>query len=121
MRKGASASNAAIDRAAFSACMFEVEDSVLTVVDEYFRSMGWVVASLIYDGMHVEHRDGDAQDPQTGRWLRLEEAMRAAEAAVQRKLGYKIDLKEKPLFEKPIVEAEEEIEYAEESGDDAQM
>jgi hypothetical protein len=121
VRKGASASNAAIDRAAFSACMFEVEDSVLTVVDEYFRSMGWVVASLIYDGMHVEHRDGDAQDPQTGRWLRIEEAMRAAEAAVERKLGYKIDLKEKPLFEKPLVEAEEEIEYAEESGDDAQM
>ena len=133
-RKAASASNAAIDRAAFSACMFEVEDSVLAVVDGHFRSTGWTVASLIYDGMHVEHRDGDAQDPQTGRWLRLEEAMRAAEAAVQRKLGYKIDLKEKPLFEKPIVEAEEieyaeesgdddeeEIEYAEESGDDAQM
>jgi hypothetical protein len=40
---------------------------------------------------------------------------------VERKLGYKIDLKEKPLFEKPLVEAEEEIEYAEESGDDAQM
>jgi len=38
---------------------------------------------------------------------------------VERKLGYKIDLKEKPLFEKPLVEAEEEIEYAEESGDDA--
>jgi len=113
--------------------MFEVEDSVLAVVDGHFRSTGWTVASLIYDGKLVEHRDGDAQDPQTGRWLRLEEAMRAAEAAVQRKLGYKIDLKEKPLFEKPIVEAEEieyaeesgddeeEIEYAKESGDDAQM
>ena len=110
-RKGPFASNAAIDRAAFSACMFEVEDSVLTVVDEYFRSMRWVAASLIYDGMHVEHRDGDAQDPQTGRWLRLEEAMRAAEADVERKLGYKIELKEKPLFEKPIVE---------ESGNDAE-
>ena len=126
-RKGASASNAAIDRAAFSHCMFEVEDSVLTVVDEYFRFKGWLVASLIYDGMHVEHRDGDTQDPQTGRWMRLEEAMRAAEAAVKCKLGYKIELKEKPLFEAEEIEYAEEsgddedegIEYAEESGDDA--
>ena len=127
-RKGASASNEAVDRAVFSHCIFEVEDAVLTVVDETFRSTGWVVASLIYDGMHVEHRNGDVHDP-TGRWLRLEEGMRAAEAAVQRKLGYKIVLKEKPLFEAEEIEyaeesgddEEEEIEYAEESGDDAQM
>ena len=95
--------------------MFELEDSVLSVADGHFRSKGWTVASLIYDGMHVEHRSSDTRDSQTGRWVQLEAAMREAEAAVQRKLGYTIELKEKPLFE-----GEEEIEYAEESGDESE-
>ena len=98
-RKAPSVSNSAIDHAAFSACMFEIEDSVLSVVDEYFRSKEWNVASLIYDGVHVEHRDGDQQDTHTGRWVQLEAAMRTAEAHVFNKLAYKIELKEKPLFE----------------------
>ena len=112
-RKGANSSNAAIDRAVFSHCMFELEDSVLSVVDAHFTSKGWTVASLIYDGMHVEHRRSDSQDPQTGRWTQLEAAMREAEAAVKRELGYKIELKEKPLFE-----GEEEIEDADTSEDE---
>ena len=98
-RKAPSVSNPAIDRAAFSACMFEIEDSVLSVVDESFRSKEWNVASLIYDGVHVEHRDRDQQDTHTGRWVQLEAAMRTAEAHVFNKLAYKIELKEKPLFE----------------------
>ena len=122
-RKGADASQAAIDRSVFSHCIFEIEDSVLSVVDKHFRSKGWNVASLIYDGMHVEHRDSDNQDPQTGRWMQLEAVMQEAENAVQCELGYKVELKEKPLFESVEGmesakdsghESVEEIEYAEE-------
>ena len=111
VHKGGAASNAAINRAAFSYCMFELEDDVLTAIDEYLQSVGWTVASLIFDGFHVEHRHGDTRDPETGLWVQLEAAMRGAEAAVQRKLGYKIALKEKLLFEE---EEQEEIVYAEE-------
>ena len=60
--------------------------------------------------MHVEHCGSDCQDPQTGRWTQLEAAMREAEAAVKRELDYKIELKEKPLFE-----GEEEVECADTS------
>ena len=66
---------------------------------ESLRSAGWTVGSLIYDGMHVEHREGDTCDPATGRWMQLEAAMRAAENAAFAKTGYKIHLLEKPLFE----------------------
>lgn len=100
-RKGPETSNVAIDRAVFSHCIFEAEDAVLATIDEHFRSPanGWTVASLIYDGMHVEHRNGDTQHAETGRWTQLEGVMRGAEAVVLRKLGYKIELKEKALFE----------------------
>jgi len=47
-------SNEAILRTAFSHCIFEVEDTVLTIIDRYFRKNRWTVGSLIYDGLHVE-------------------------------------------------------------------
>ena len=96
---GASVSNVAINRSVFSHCIFEVEDSVLSVVDKCLRELGWAVGSLIYDGMHVEHRGGDTLDPTSQRWIQLESAMRKAEAAVLTELGYSIKLCEKPLFQ----------------------
>lgn len=79
----------AIRRTIFSLCVFELEDAILDVVDRAFAEERWVVASLQYDGCHVEHRpDAD-----------LAAAMRRAEAAVRVKLGYRIQLAEKPLFE----------------------
>ena len=45
--------------------------------------------TLARDGAHVQHRD-DA---------RLTDALRAAEAAVERELGYTIALIEKPLYD----------------------
>ena len=114
--KGKDAYNVSIDRAIFSHCMFEVEDSALDVIDRYFREHGWDVGSLIYDGMHIGHRKGDTQDPATELWVQLEAAMRGAEAAVQAKTGYKIKLCEKPLFEEQTECGEEDdVEYAEES------
>ena len=62
---------------------------VLDAIDTSLRQQGWVVASLIFDGCHVEHRDGGD----------LTRAMRIAEQAVLDALGYKIELKEKPLYQ----------------------
>ena len=97
--KPVSFSRAAIARSAFSHVMFELEDRVLDAIDESFRNQGWTVASLIFDGMLVEHREGDTQDASTGCWLQLEDALRTAETAVLDKLGYRISLLEKPLYD----------------------
>ena len=48
----------AIKRTVFSLCIFELEDTVLGVIDEALRSAGWVVSSLQFDGCHVAHRKG---------------------------------------------------------------
>ena len=82
------ASRHAIDRSVFACCVFELEDKVLGVIDEYFQQHGWTVPTLIFDGMHVNHRD-EAD---------LDAAMRGAEAAVLTELGYKISLLDKPLY-----------------------
>ena len=79
----------------------ELEDLVLTVIDEHFQSNGWTVSSLQFDGLHVEHRASDVCDERTGKWVQLEAAIRGAEQAIESKLGYKIKLKEKELFEAP--------------------
>ena len=94
-------SAAAIARSAFSQVMFELEDKVLDKIDESLCGQGWTVASLIYDGMLVEHRKGDGQDPSTGGWLELESALRVAEEAVAKALDYRISLLEKPLYGGP--------------------
>ena len=82
------ASAIAIKRSVFSSCCFQLEDSVLGVVDEHFRESGWTVASLIFDGLLLEDKQG----------AYLAAMLRTAEAAVDEKLGYKISLLEKPLF-----------------------
>ena len=79
----------AVERSVFSLCLFELEDMVLGVIDEHFRAAGWTVASLQFDGLQPEHRDG----------ADLEATMRGAEAAVLAKLGYEVALTEKELFE----------------------
>jgi hypothetical protein len=89
----------AIGRSVFSACIFELEDMVLDVIDKHFTSNGWVVSSLQFDGLHVEHRSTDTYDAIEQRWVRLDSAMRAAEEAVEERLGYKINLSEKALYE----------------------
>ena len=101
------ASTTAIERSVFSACIFELEDMVLTVIDEHFQSNGWTVSSLQFDGLHVEHRATDTYDEKTGGWVQLEAAIRGAEQAIESKLGYKIKLKEKELFEKASTESGE--------------
>ena len=86
----------AIRRTVFSLCVFELEDSILDVIDRSFKRDGWTVASLQFDGCHVEHRVG----------ADLDAAMRWAERAVLRETGYAVQLKEKALFE-CVEEAEE--------------
>ena len=92
-------SSEAILRTAFSHCIFEVEDSVLKIIDRYFRKNRWTVGSLIYDGLHIEHRPGDEYDGR--KWKLLDQAMRGAERAVERKTGFKIKLVEKRLYAHP--------------------
>ena len=82
----------AIQRSVFAGCCFELEDSVLEVVDCHLQEKGWTVATLIYDGLLVEVRPG----------ADLEAVLREAETAVKQKLDYKIALMEKPLFTKPM-------------------
>jgi hypothetical protein len=79
----------AIRRTVFSLCVFELEDSILDVIDRSLRRDGWTVASLQFDGCHVEHRAGED----------LDAAMRRAERAVLSEMGYAVQLKEKALFE----------------------
>ena len=76
------------DRTMFSLIMFDLEDRVLDCIDRHLKHHGWTVASLIFDGVHVEHRDdGD-----------LPAALRSAEAAVKEQLGYAVALLEKPMY-----------------------
>lgn len=90
----------AIKRTVFSLCVFELEDRILDVIDSTLRRLGWTVASLQFDGCHVEHRD----DADFGA------ALRAAERAVQTEMGYTIQLKEKPLFEMHVEEGGEDYD-----------
>jgi hypothetical protein len=83
----AKATASAIERSVFSHCIFELEDAVLATIDSHFNEKGWTVASLIFDGVHVEHRVGAC----------LTDAMRGAEERVRMELGYTIKLTEKPL------------------------
>ena len=76
-----------IERSVFSQCIFEIEDTILGQIDAHFKEAGWTVASLQFDGLHVEHREAD-----------INLAMRAAEARVKQRLGYDIKLVEKPLY-----------------------
>ena len=82
----AKATESSIERSTFSHCIFELEDAVLACIATHFEQAGWTVASLIFDGLHVEHRDGSLVD-----------AVRGAEARVACELGYEIRLEEKPL------------------------
>jgi len=93
------ASRQAIERSLFSACTFELEDMVLDAIDKHFQSIGLVVSSLQFDGLHVQHNDTDLCDESTRKWVQLEAAMRGAEAAVERTLGYTIQLMEKALYD----------------------
>ena len=89
------AKSEAINRSIFSHCIFELEDTVLGTIDAYFKEHGWTVASLIFDGVHVEARTFD--DGRTSE-AHLEETMRGAEERVRDEHGYAIQLLEKPLF-----------------------
>ena len=78
-----------IRRSCFSIRTHELEDELLAAVDESLRNNGWVVSSLIFDGVMVEDRP-DAN---------IESAMRDAEAAVKNRLKYKhFQLLEKKFF-----------------------
>ena len=57
------------------------------VIDEFLRTRGWTVESLIFDGLMVVHRNGLTQD------------LKLAEAEVERLTGYKIELVEKPFYD----------------------
>jgi len=78
-----------IIRSCFSIRTHELEDELLAAVDESLRNNGWVVSSLIFDGVMVEDRP-DAN---------IESAMRDAKAAVKNRLKYKhFQLLEKKFF-----------------------
>ena len=79
----------AIKRSVFSSCVFELEDTILDVIDVYLQDNGWTVSSLQFDGLHVEHRADSI----------LRVAMDGAEEAVKLKIGYEIKLDEKELFD----------------------
>jgi hypothetical protein len=102
------ATDAAIKRSVFSYCVFQLEDEVLDVVVKHFESKGLTVSSLQYDGCHVEHVPGDQYDRDIDSWVQLEAAMRGAEDAVLREMGYTIKLKEKPLYSWGLTEDEGE-------------
>ena len=75
------ATDAAVDRTVLSHLYFEEEDKILGVLDTCFQDGGWYVASLIYDEILVERREG------------IHAMMRKAEVAVRQNLGYDIGLK----------------------------
>lgn len=83
----AKATPPAVARSVFSHCIFELENAVLATIDAHFKDNGWTVASLIFDGVHVEHRVDAC----------LTDAIRGAEERVRMELGYAIKLAEKPL------------------------
>ena len=89
-------------RSAFAIVTQDLQDRILGEIDRSFTSHGWVVPSLIFDGLHVKHRD-DAD---------LEAAMRTAERDVLDRTSYRIQLLEKPLYglqDAPIKEFEEAL------------
>ena len=131
----AKATSHAIRRSVFSHCIFELEDMVLTVIDEHFREKGWTVSSLQYDGMHVLHRRTAA--PAAAAWnqrhgfgparrvpraaVDIAPVMASAVAAVKAKLGYEIQLTEKELFEHVPTDEQQAADDAEEDVDMADV
>ena len=113
------------ERTMFSLCIFNLEDTILDCIDKKLRMLGWIVASLIYDGVSCSHLLQPTHTQTQSLYLSpsvytvvrepcsqlhvrhrvnhdqadLETALRAAEAAVKAELGYTIALKEKPLFD----------------------
>ena len=86
-------------RSAFALITQELQDRVLLQADRAFRELGWCVASLIFDGMLVKHRE-DAN---------LAETLRLVEESVLEHTSYRIQLLEKPLYgqqDAPIPELE---------------
>lgn len=75
-------------RSAFSIVTQELQDRALGEIDRSFQEQGWRVPSLIFDVLHVNHRE-DAD---------LEAAMRVAERHVFERTSYGILLLEKPLY-----------------------
>ena len=64
------ASSVAVTRTVFSLCVFELEDSILNCIDEYFRTHGWTVGSLQFDGLQPEHRKEDTLSESGQCWRR---------------------------------------------------
>ena len=75
-------------RSAFAIVTQELQDRVLCEIDRSFQRQGWTVPSLIFDGLHVEHREG----------VDLDAAMRVVEGDVLEATGYHVLLLEKPLY-----------------------
>ena len=95
----------------FSHCIFELEDSVLKIIDGVFFAEGWSVPSLQYDGVHVEHHTA----------MELRPTMANAMAVVKSQLGYDIELTEKPLFRHELADEalqQEAIARGEDSDDE---
>ena len=76
-------------RKAFSTCLQNEENIVLTAMDEYFQKEGYNVDVLVYDGMMVRRRHGSHPVPP--------EMLRACEDYVCEKTRYPIRLEEKCL------------------------
>ena len=54
-------------RTMFSYCIFELEDKVLDCIDRELQSLGWTVASLIFDGVRPSHCNRHAALPSLSR------------------------------------------------------
>ena len=83
---------AEIDRTLFADTIQTHEHRILCCIVDSLQKNGWVVGSLQFDGVYVEHRD-DAE---------LTVAMRAAEEAVFVGTQFRIQLTEKELYQADI-------------------
>ena len=69
--------------------LFEAEDQCLCSFVRSFERQGFVVTALIFDGCHVQHKNG----------MHMEALLKQAEQDVLAETGYYIELAEKPLYQ----------------------
>ena len=73
--------------ALFSLVLQGEERRIIDVVVDVLTKAGFQIGAIIHDGVMVKHAPG------------LDEAMRCAEEAVQTRVGYRIKLLEKPMYD----------------------
>ena len=77
-----------VARSIFSVILQTIENDIIEVMYDVAVATGWTVTTLMFDGCHILHREGN----------RIQDFMAQCEQKILERTGYKVVLVEKPLF-----------------------